>query len=32
MSNAKISNKKFIKLNEYFCMNDKGDILKYNNI
>ena len=29
MSIAKISNKKFIKLNEYFCMNDEGDILKY---
>ena len=29
MSNLKISNKEFIKLNEYFYMNDKGDILKY---
>ena len=29
MSNIKISNKKFIELNDYFYMNSEWDILKY---
>ena len=29
MSDVKVSNKNFIKLNEYFYMNSEGDILKY---
>ena len=32
MTDVKISSKKFVKLNEYFYMNCKGDILKYKNI
>ena len=30
MSNVKICNNKITKLNNYFYMNDKGDISKYN--
>ena len=29
MTNVKTSNKKFIKINEYFYMTPKGDVLKY---
>ena len=29
MSDVKICNKKFIKLNDYFYMNGEGDVLKY---